>query len=145
MQNTNHQNLVGFVRDIAKPHHATFEGIRQLDAGGHEYWSARKLAKVLEHSERRHFLPVVAKAREACRVSGYAPSDHIEDILDMVDIGSGTKREIEDIKLSRYACYPCAQGIEEEPEDSGSYGEQEHRTGGQPFPRHASQGEVETG
>ena len=94
---------------ISKQHHATFEGIRQLDTEGHEYWSARKLAKVLEYSEYRHFLPVIAKAREACRVSGYEPSDHIEDILDMVEIGSGAKREIVDVKLSRYACYLIVQ------------------------------------
>lgn len=94
---------------ISKQHHATFEGIRQLDTEGREYWSARKLAKVLEYSEYRHFLPVIAKAREACRVSGYEPSDHIEDILDMVEIGSGAKREIVDIKLSRYACYLIVQ------------------------------------
>ena len=42
---------------IALQHHATFESIRQLDADGNEYWSARKLAKVLDYSEYRHFLP----------------------------------------------------------------------------------------
>ncbi len=72
---------------IAKQHHATFESIRQQDAAGNEYWSARKLAKVLEYSEYRHFLPVIERAREACQNSGYPVADHIEDILDMVDIG----------------------------------------------------------
>ena len=50
---------------IAKQHHATFEGIRQLDADGNEYWSARKLAKVLDYSEYRHFLPVIERAKAA--------------------------------------------------------------------------------
>lgn len=90
-------------------HHTTFETIRQQDEAGNEFWSARQLAKVLEYSEYRHFLPVVAKAREACKVSGYEPSDHIEDVLDMVEIGSGAKREVADIKLSRYACYLIVQ------------------------------------
>ena len=74
---------------LSQQHHATFESIRQLDAAGNEFWSARQLAKVLEYSEYRHFLPVVAKAREACKLSGYVPADHIEDVLDMVNIGSG--------------------------------------------------------
>ena len=72
---------------IAKQHHATFESIRQQDAAGNEYWSARKLAKVLEYSEYRHFQPVIERAREAWQVSGYEVADHIEDILDMVDQG----------------------------------------------------------
>lgn len=95
--------------NLPNQHHTTFEGIRQLDADGNEYWSARQLAKVLEYSEYRHFLPVIAKAREACKLSGYQPSDHIEDILDMVSIGSGAKREVADVKLSRYACYLIVQ------------------------------------
>jgi DNA-damage-inducible protein D len=94
---------------IAEKHHATFESIRQQDAEGNEYWSARKLAKVLEYSEYRHFQPVIERAREACKGSGNAVADHIEDILDMVDIGSGAKREVPDVRLSRYACYLIVQ------------------------------------
>lgn len=94
---------------ITKQHHATFESIRQLDAKGNEFWSARQLAKVLEYSEYRHFLPVIAKAHEACKLSGYEPADHIEDVLDMVNIGSGAKREVADFRLSRYACYLIVQ------------------------------------
>ncbi|HEY4698655.1 MAG: DNA damage-inducible protein D [Gallionellales bacterium RIFCSPHIGHO2_02_FULL_57_16] len=94
---------------IAEQHHATFESIRQQDAAGNEYWSARKLAKVLEYSEYRHFQPVIERAREACQGSGYAAADHFEDILEMVDIGSGAKRELPDVRLSRYACYLIVQ------------------------------------
>ena len=94
---------------IAEQHHATFESIRQQDTTGNEYWSARKLAKVLEYSEYRHFQPVIERAREACQNSGYAVSDHFEDVLDMVDIGSGAKRELPDVRLSRYACYLIVQ------------------------------------
>jgi len=94
---------------IAEQHHATFESIRQQDAAGNEYWSARKLAKVLEYSEYRHFQPVIERAREACQNSGYAVADHFEDILEMVDIGSGAKRELPDVRLSRYACYLIVQ------------------------------------
>jgi DNA-damage-inducible protein D len=94
---------------IANQHHATFEGIRQLDADGNEFWSARKLARVLDYSEYRHFLPVVERAREACHNSGHVLADHIEDILDMVSIGSGAYREVADVRLSRYACYLIVQ------------------------------------
>lgn len=96
-------------KKIADQHHATFESIRHLDEDGNESWLARSLAKVLEYSEYRHFLPVVDRAREACHNSGQAVSDHFEDILEMVDIGSGAKRELANVRLSRYACYLIVQ------------------------------------
>lgn len=94
---------------IAAQHHATFEGIRQVDADGNDFWLARPLAKVLDYSEYRHFLPVVDRAREACRNSGHPEADHFEDILEMVEIGSGARRELPDVRLSRYACYLIVQ------------------------------------
>ncbi|WP_368182030.1 DNA damage-inducible protein D [Aeromonas sp. R7-5] len=94
---------------ISTQHHATFEGIRQLDEAGNEFWSARQLAKELEYSQYRHFLPVMEKAREACTNSGYNVADHMEDILTMVEIGSGAQRKVEDVRLSRYACYLIVQ------------------------------------
>ncbi len=94
---------------INQQHHATLEGIRHIDDEGHEFWRARPLAKVLDYSEYRHFLPVVARAREACRNSGHSVEDHFEDILEMVEIGSGARRELPDVRLSRYACYLIVQ------------------------------------
>lgn len=94
---------------IATQHHATFEGIRHVDADGNEFWLARPLAKVLDYSEYRHFLPVIERAREACRRSSQAEENHFEDVLEMVDIGSGARRELPDIRLSRYACYLVVQ------------------------------------
>ena len=52
------------------------------------------------------------KQKDACNNSGHAVSDHFEDILEMVDIGSGAKRNIEDVKLSRYACYLIVQNAD---------------------------------
>lgn len=89
-------------------HPQTFESIRQ-EENGHEFWSARKLSKILEYSEYRHFLPVIKKAKEACKNSEHIITDHFEDVLEMVDIGSKTKRQISDIKFSRYACYLIVQ------------------------------------
>jgi len=94
---------------ILEQHHATFDSIRQQDEEGNEYWLARPLAKVLDYSEYRHFLPVLERAKEACRNSNQAVEDHFEDVLAMVEIGSGAKRELPDIKLSRYACYLVVQ------------------------------------
>lgn len=96
-------------KSIARQHHATFESIRHMDDEGNEFWLARQLATVLDYSQYRHFLPVVERAREACRNSGQAVEDHIEDVLTMVDIGSGAKRRVEDVRLSRYACYLIVQ------------------------------------
>jgi DNA-damage-inducible protein D len=94
---------------VSRQHHATFEGLRLQDEAGYEYWLARPLAKVLDYSEYRHFLPVVERAREACEKSQQPVADHFEDVLAMVDIGSGARRELPDIRLSRYACYLIVQ------------------------------------
>ncbi len=96
-------------KKIAAQHHATFENIRHIDAEGNEYWLARQIAKVLEYSEFRHFQPVIERAREACLNSAQPVVDHFEDVLAMVDIGSGAKREVADVRLSRYACYLIVQ------------------------------------
>ena len=89
-----------------------FEQIREVDENGNEFWGARKLSKILGYSEYRHFLPVVERAKEACKNSGNQMSDHIEDVLDMITLGKGAKREINDIKLSRYACYLVVQNAD---------------------------------
>ncbi|MDD5480410.1 DNA damage-inducible protein D [Rhodoferax sp.] len=94
---------------IAAQHHATFESIRHVDAQGNEFWLARQLASVLDYSQYRHFQPVIERAKEACRNSAQPVGDHIEDVLTMVDIGSGAKRQVEDFRLSRYACYLIVQ------------------------------------
>ncbi|MEB8285739.1 DNA damage-inducible protein D [Aeromonas veronii] len=90
-------------------HHDSFEGCRHLDEEGNEFWSARELSKILEYSEYRHFLPVIVKAKDACKNSAIDPNDHFEDILGMVDIGSGAQRQVADVRLSRYACYLIVQ------------------------------------
>ena len=90
----------------------SFERIKRVNQAGAEFWSARELARVLEYSEFRHFLPVIEKAREACSKSHHRVEDHFEQILEMVDIGSGAQRPVEDWRLSRYACYLVIQNAD---------------------------------
>lgn len=94
---------------LSKQHHATFESIRQLDAQGHEFWLARDLAPLLEYQQWRNFMQVIDKARQACETSERVVTDHFADVSKMVDIGSGARREVEDFRLSRYACYLIVQ------------------------------------
>jgi DNA-damage-inducible protein D len=86
-----------------------FEDIRHAGPDGAEYWIARELATVLDYAQYRNFLPVVEKAKEACQHSGQAVADHFADVRKLVDIGSGAQRPVEDIQLSRYACYLVVQ------------------------------------
>ncbi|MBU0765887.1 MAG: DNA damage-inducible protein D [Bacteroidetes bacterium] len=97
---------------LSNPNQTVFEQIKKLDENKNEYWTARELSKVLEYSEYRHFKPVIDRAKEACKNSGYNISDHYEDILGMVSIGSGAEREVNDVKLSRYACYLIVQNAD---------------------------------
>jgi DNA-damage-inducible protein D len=99
--------------ELSKINNTVFERIRQLDENGNEWWSARQLGKILEYTEYRHFKPVIEKAKEACVNSRQEVKDHFEDFLEMVDIGSGAKRPMEDgVKLSRYACYLIVQNAD---------------------------------
>lgn len=91
--------------DIEKYGEATFENIKHINEYGQEFWYARELQQALEYTEWRNFSAVVEKAKAACSASGNEVDDHFVDVNKMVDIGSGTQREIDDVTLSRYACY----------------------------------------
>lgn len=85
-----------------------FDSIKQFDDEGNEFWYARDLQRLLEYTEYRKFLPVINKAKKACETSGHVVSDHFADMGGMVEIGSGATRRVDDIKLTRYACYLIA-------------------------------------
>ncbi|MEQ1603922.1 MAG: DNA damage-inducible protein D [Pyrinomonadaceae bacterium] len=74
-----------------------------------ECWSARELQELLSYSKWENFEKVITKAKEACTNAGEDVADHFPDVRKMVDIGSGAERPIDDILLTRYACYLTAQ------------------------------------
>jgi DNA-damage-inducible protein D len=76
---------------------------------GVECWSARELQNIFNYSEWRNFLKVIDKAREACTGSGNSMSDHFVDVNKMINLAKGAQRQIEDMALTRYACYLIAQ------------------------------------
>lgn len=87
----------------------TFEDIKHFTDEGIEFWYARELQKVLEYTQWRNFNQVIDKAKVACENSNNNVSDHFADVSNMVELGSGAQREIEDIMISRYACYLIVQ------------------------------------
>lgn len=100
------------MKEINKATNTVFEQIKEIDENGNEFWGARKLSKILEYSEFRHFLPVIERAKEACLNSEHNIEDHFEDYLEMVSIGSGANRNMESVKLSRFACYLIVQNAD---------------------------------
>ncbi|GAB4023303.1 MAG: DNA damage-inducible protein D [Bdellovibrio sp.] len=76
---------------------------------GVECWSARELQEILGYSKWDNFLNVIEKAKKACETAGAALTDHFADVGKMVPLGSGAERKIDDIALTRYACYLVAQ------------------------------------
>ncbi len=91
--------------DIIQYNEQTFEDIKHIDENGDEYWLARELQGTLEYTEWRNFCKVIDKAQTACEGSGIPVPDHFVEINKMVSIGSDAEREIDDMMLSRYACY----------------------------------------
>ncbi|HPO15220.1 MAG TPA: DNA damage-inducible protein D [Candidatus Hydrogenedentes bacterium] len=97
-------------KEIITRLHASFEGMLRTDPEfGTEFWLARDLQTLLGYAKWENFIRVVEKARLACQNSGHEVKDHFLDIRKMVAVGSGAQRSIDDIALTRYACYLIAQ------------------------------------
>lgn len=86
-----------------------FEMHAQQTEEGVEFWLARDLQHLLGYDEWRNFTKVLEKAKTACEVSGHHIADHFVGVNKMVSLGSGSQREVDDLMLTRYACYLIAQ------------------------------------
>lgn len=86
-----------------------FESYANKADDGIEFWFARDIQHLLDYSEWRNFTKVINKAKTACETADHSISDHFVSVNKKVQIGSGTEREIEDIMLTRFACYLIAQ------------------------------------
>ncbi|WP_439292222.1 MULTISPECIES: DNA damage-inducible protein D [Rahnella] len=90
-------------------HHQPFEKLRLNNENGSEYWSARDLSSLLDYKDWRNFQKVLSRAMQACETSNQEIADHFVDATKMVTLGSTALRELDDVHLSRYACYLVVQ------------------------------------
>ena len=87
-----------------------FDAIAHYDEESQiEFWYARELQPALGYARWENFQTAIKKAKTSCESAGILVSDHFRDVTKMVGIGSNTTREINDLKLTRYACYLIAQ------------------------------------
>lgn len=87
----------------------SFEDLKKTNDFDAEYWSARDLQSLLGYGQWRRFEDAVKRAITSCEQSGNNPAHHFAGAGKMVELGSGSMREVEDYHLSRFACYLIAQ------------------------------------
>lgn len=96
-------------KDIVYKLTENFEDFLQITEEGIEFWLARDLQHLLGYGKWDNFQNVISKAKTACEISGQNISDHFADVGKMVEIGSGAQKEVDDVMLTRFACYLITQ------------------------------------
>ena len=95
--------------DLENYNNIVFEKIKHIDENGVEFWYSRDLQSVLEYKQWKNFIKVVDKAKEACLNSRLNIIEHFISINKNITLANNATRKIEDIKLTRYACYLIVQ------------------------------------
>jgi DNA-damage-inducible protein D len=95
-------------KELIQKLHKSFENCAHA-RNGVEFWLARELQELLGYTQWRNFEAVIDKAKIACEKAGQAVGDHFADVSKMIDLAKGAQREVEDLALTRYACYLLAQ------------------------------------
>ncbi len=96
-------------KEIVRKLHKNFNDYAQENENGFEFWFARDLQTMLGYDQWKNFQKVIEKAKVACENSGIAVADQFADVGKMIVAGKGAKREVDDIALTRHACYLIAQ------------------------------------
>ena len=91
--------------ELIKYSEQIFESIKHINEYGEEYWLARELQSVLEYARWENFSKAIDRAQKACANTGFDVDDHFREVTKMVQLGSGAERAVDDVMLSRYACY----------------------------------------
>jgi len=94
---------------LSTPNVSTFESLKRVNDYSAEYWSARDLQALLGYGQWRRFEDAIARAMTSCEQSGNKSGHHFAGAGKMVELGSGSLREVPDYHLSRFACYLIAQ------------------------------------
>lgn len=97
------------IEDATNYSESLFESIRHINEYGEEFWYARELQTALEYTEWRNFKKVIDKAMLACESSENAVSDHFVDVNKTIEMPKTATKTIDDMALSRYACYLIVQ------------------------------------
>jgi DNA-damage-inducible protein D len=95
-------------KELIEKLHKSFEDCAH-EEDGVEFWLARELQELLGYTKWQNFETVIDKAKTACEKAGQAVPDHFADVGKMIDLAKGAQREVDDLALTRYACYLIAQ------------------------------------
>ena len=95
--------------EIVQKLHKNFNDYSQKTEGGLEFWFARDLQVLLGYDQWKNFQKVIEKGKIACKNSGLVVEDQFAEVGKMITAGKGAVREIDDIALTRHACYLVAQ------------------------------------
>lgn len=95
--------------EILQQMQSMFDSLAQKLDDGAEFWYAMDLQKLLGYTNWQNFYTVIGRAVESCETAKIDSNEHFSVITKMITLGQGGKRGIEDVALTRYACYLIAQ------------------------------------